>query len=59
MPLEIKELQIRINVNQPAPEPRSSRASPAAPGNAKDEKERMINQCIEQVLDMINNKKER
>jgi hypothetical protein len=59
MPLQIRELQIRVTVDQPAgtSQPQQTTSSPKT-GN-KDEKEAIINQCIEQVLDMLNNKKER
>jgi hypothetical protein len=59
MPVEIRELQIRVTVNQQS----SGAVSPPAslePGRGnEDEKKGIINQCIEQVLEIINNKKER
>jgi hypothetical protein len=59
MPLQIRELQIRVTVDQPAgiSQPQQTSATPQA--GDKHEKEAIINQCIEQVLDMLNNKKER
>ena len=59
MPLEIKELQIRVTVNQPAGQSQPQQASSAGQAGDKDDKEGIINQCIEQVTDMLNNKKER
>jgi hypothetical protein len=59
MPLEIKELQIRVTVNQPAGQSQPQQASTAPQAGDKDDKEGIINQCIEQVTDMLNNKKER
>jgi len=59
MPVEIKELHIRVTVNQPGQAPQSG----ASPGSGKkeegDEKEAMIAQCVEEVLQIIENKKER
>lgn len=57
MPLEIKELQIKVTVN----EQQAKDAAKAAPGStdAKDEKKMMMQQCVEDVLDIINSKKER
>lgn len=59
MPLQIRELQIRVTVDQPAGTSQPQQNSAASPTSNKDEKEAIINQCVEQVLDMINNKKER
>lgn len=58
MPLEIKELIIRVSVNQPGEQSPSS-TSPSQSGNNKDDKEALINQCVEQVVDLLKNKKER
>ena len=56
MPLEIRELHIRVNVNQPQP-------GAAAENNAEDDngkdKDALINQCIEEVMDILKNKNER
>jgi len=57
MPLEIKELHIRVTVNQP----QAGAEAPAAGngGGKNDDKELLIQQCVEQVMDMIHNKNER
>lgn len=58
MPVEIRELQINVTVNQQ----NASTAAPSqGPSSTKDgnDKKNLINQCIEQVMDIINNKKER
>lgn len=57
MPVEIKELQIKVTVN----EQQAKDAAKAAPGSkdTKDEKKMMMQQCVEDVLDIINSKKER
>lgn len=59
MPLEIKELHIRVSVNQPQQAEQASAASPSRGKKEEDDKEAMVKQCIEQVLDVIKNKKER
>lgn len=57
MPLEIKELHIRVTVNQP----QAGAEAPAAAdgGSNKDDKDLLIQQCVEQVMEMIHNKNER
>jgi hypothetical protein len=58
MPLEIRELQIKVTVDQP----QGQNAQPQnVPQGSKDEndKEAIINQCIDQVMEILNNKKER
>ena len=58
MPVEIKELQINVTVNQQNAGAAGTSA-PAAPDANGDEKKAIINQCIEQVIEIFNNKKER
>ena len=53
MPIEIKELHIKINVNEntnPGVKPASS-----SPNNEKD----TVAECVEQVMKIIERKKER
>lgn len=57
MPLEIKELHIKVTVNQPESGGQAT-AGPSTSGN-DDDKEGIIRQCIEQVIDLIEAKKER
>lgn len=59
MPLQIRELQIRVTVDQPNGSSQPQPSSSASQTGNKDEKDAIANQCIEQVLDMLNNKKER
>lgn len=61
MPLEIKELHIKVTVNQPSQGQSSTAGAAAGAGGARtgDEKEAVIAQCVDEVLDIINNKKER
>lgn len=57
MPVEIRELHIKVTVNQP--DTASQSTTPAAGGGAKNDNDEMVAQCVEQVLDIINSKKER
>ena len=57
MPLEIKELHIRVTVNQPQPE--SDTAPAALNSGDKPDEQALIQQCVEQVLEIFNNKSER
>jgi len=56
MPLEIKELHIKVTVNQPQ---QGARPTAAEPEKAEDEKESLITQCVDEVIEIMNNKKER
>ncbi len=56
MPVEIKELTIKVNINQP----QQANATPAVTaGNSSDDKEALLKDAVEQVLQIIENKKER
>ncbi|WP_417940719.1 DUF5908 family protein [Flavobacterium sp. RS13.1] len=54
MPIEIKELHIKINVSESA----NSGAKPAASSSAAAEKDNVA-ECVEQVMKIIERKKER
>ncbi|URM35658.1 DUF5908 family protein [Flavobacterium anhuiense] len=54
MPIEIKELHIKINVNESP----SSGAKPASPSSSSAEKDNVA-ECVEQVMKIIERKKER
>jgi hypothetical protein len=57
MPIEIRELQISVTVN-----PQQAKdAAAAAPGSQeeKDEKKNMLQECVDNVMDILNSKKER
>ena len=58
MPLEIRELHIRVTVNQPQQTSQQPNATPdkTVP---EEEKEAIVSQCIDQVMDILNHKKER
>lgn len=57
MPLEIRELQIKVTVNETPGQ--AGQQQVAGASKDKDEKEAIINQCIEQVMTILNDKKER
>ena len=56
MPIEIRELNIRIHVNQNQPEQDGDTQKENAGGSDKDE---IIAECIEQVMELLKNKQER
>ncbi len=58
MPLEIRELHIRVTVNQPQQD--TAVPNPVT-GETKDDagKEAVISQCIEEVLRILKNREER
>jgi hypothetical protein len=61
MPIEIKELHIRVTVNAPSTGGNASApsaASPATGGGAAD-KEALLAECVEQVLQILQDKRER
>lgn len=59
MPLEIKELHIRVSVNQPQQGQQANAVSPSRGKKEEDEKEALVSQCVEEVLEVIKKKKER
>jgi hypothetical protein len=62
MPIEIKELHIRVSVTTPpGGQPAGERTPPGGvSGEAKDEaKEALIAECVEAVLQVLHNKMER
>lgn len=59
MPVEIRELQINVTVNQQGADAAAPAAGAAPAASGDEEKKAIINQCIEQVMEIFNNKKER
>ena len=58
MPIEIRELLIRVTVNQP--EPAGGEPNPVTGQTADgDDKDAVIAQCVEEVLRIIHNEEER
>ena len=58
MPIEIRELNIRIHVNQNQPEQDGKGAGGSSNGPAP-EKDEVIAECVEQVMELLKNKQER
>ncbi|MCU0403502.1 MAG: DUF5908 family protein [Chitinophagaceae bacterium] len=54
MPLEIKELTIRVHVNEQQPAQDS-----AGKGNMGDSSKELVKEAVEEVMRIIENKKER
>jgi len=52
MPIEIKELQIRINVDD-------NNAVSTDDGSNADERKQIIEACVEQVMEILEKKQER
>ena len=58
MPIEIKELHIRVAIN--ASPPGAAAGAAAGPAAGSDEaKEAIVADCVEQVLQILQNKMER
>jgi hypothetical protein len=57
MPIEIKELHIKINVNE-SPSSGAKPASPSSSSSSSAEKDNVA-ECVEQVMKIIERKKER
>ena len=58
MPIEIKELHIRVAVNVSPTSAPSAVAGPGRSGGA-DAKDDIVAECVEQVLQILQNKMER
>lgn len=57
MPIQINELQIKVTVNEPRPEAPKPAGEDTA-GTSQDT-QALVTQCIEQVLSILEHKKER
>jgi hypothetical protein len=55
MPLEIKELHIRVTVNQPV----QTTTAPVVNKEENTDKDAIVAQCVEEVLRIIETKNER
>jgi len=59
MPIEIKELHVRVTVNTaPVKQPPAGQAQPVANGDAAD-KDAIVSECVEQVLRILQGKRDR
>ena len=61
MPIEIRELNIRVSVNQSPAEQDSSAGGGGggAKGGGGGDKDEIIAECVEQILEILKNKNER
>ena len=60
MPIEIKELHISVKVNSPSETPPSGKQSAGKNSeSAESDKDALIAECVEQVLQILQNKQER
>jgi hypothetical protein len=61
MPIEIKELHIRVSVNASPGEPPTGGqpTAPPAGGGQESDKDAIVAECVEQVLEILQNKAER
>jgi hypothetical protein len=58
MPVEIKELHIRVTVNATEGSP-PNQQMPSSGKNSDVDRQALIAECVEQVLDILQNKSER
>jgi hypothetical protein len=59
MPIEIRELHIRVAV-EAKPEPQQPSGQPAAAGNGgAGDKDAIVAECVEQILRIMRSKRER
>jgi hypothetical protein len=62
MPIEIKELHIRVEVNTPQsgqPSKGQTASSDSTKTGGETDKEAIVAECVEQVLQILQHKKER
>ena len=58
MPIEIRELHIRVSVSPPTGHPPAGAPSPAL-GAEGDRRQALVAECVEQVLQVLDDRKER
>jgi hypothetical protein len=60
MPIEIRELNIRVSVNQsPAEQDSKGGGGGSKGGGGGADKDEIIAECVEQILEILKNKNER
>lgn len=60
MPIEIRELNIRVSVNQsPAEQGSPAGGSSAQGGGGGADKDQIIAECVDQIMEILKNKNER
>lgn len=58
MPIEIRELNVRVSVSQNQQEQGAEQTASVA-GQPMPDKDSLISECLEQIMEIIHNKKER
>lgn len=58
MPIEIRELNIRVSVNQNQQEQGTEQTASVA-GQPMPDKDSLIAECVEQIMDILHHKEER
>jgi len=59
VPLEIRELHIKVNVNESPGGHNSTQPPPAGEPGKADDKEKLLRDCIDEVMQVLENTKER
>ncbi len=59
MPLEIRELHIKVNVNESPAGGVSTQPPPAGDPSRGNEKEQLLRDCIDEVMQLLQNTRER
>ena len=59
MPIEIKELHIRVAVNAPPGSSAPAGGGGKSKGGGADEKDDIVAECVEQVLNILQSKRDR
>ncbi|GGB09318.1 DUF5908 family protein [Mucilaginibacter rubeus] len=59
MPIEIRELNIRVSVNQSPAEQDSKPSGVGGGSGGGGDKDEIIAECVEQILEILKNKNER
>lgn len=61
MPIEIRELHIKVTVTNPSGEPQSATRPPQTSQNGRPaaDREKLVAECVEKVLEILETKNER
>ena len=59
MPVEIRELHVRVTVEEPKPAATGTNAAAGGGNGAAADREAIIAECVEQVMAVLQNKLER
>jgi hypothetical protein len=58
MPIEIRELHIRVSVNAPAAS-KPAGAPGSVPGTADEAREALVAECVERLIEILHDRQER